>query len=297
MVHYNECPVCGSNNFTEFLRAKDYTVSGDTFELVRCANCSLAFTQNIPEEEEIGKFYQSEDYVSHSDTAKGLVNKVYHIVRRRTLVSKRKLLQSTTGKPKANLLDVGSGTGAFLNEMKLAGWAVSGVEADSGARSIAKKLYEIDTLGNDKLFGFPLQSFDAITLWHVLEHVYDLHGYLKQFHRLMSSDGKLIVAVPNYTCTDAEIYGSYWAAYDVPRHLYHFSPQSMETLMKANGFVITKILPMWYDSFYISMLSEKYKTGYTNLLSAFISGLRSNFNAFTDKSKCSSVIYIIEKAG
>jgi 2-polyprenyl-3-methyl-5-hydroxy-6-metoxy-1,4-benzoquinol methylase len=293
MIVYTSCPNCGDTNIFKVLSAKDYTVSGEEFEIWECKNCTQRFTQNVPEESEIGKYYRSENYISHSDTSKGLINNLYHKVRKRTLIQKRKLIQKATGKKGGNILDVGGGTGAFLNTMKIANWNCTGIEPDQTAREKALELYKIDLKEAEKLYLLPPQSFDAITLWHVLEHVHELHKYVEQLKDLLSREGKLFIAVPNYTSGDEKIYNEYWAAYDVPRHLYHFSPKAMKVLLKSHGLNIEKIKPMWYDSVYVSMLSEKNKTGHPHPVKAFINGMISNLKTFSDHSKCSSLIYII----
>ena len=292
MISYEACPGCGEKNIFKVFSAKDYTVSGEQFEICECRNCTLRFTQNIPGEEQIGKYYQSESYVSHSDTNEGLINKLYHKVRKRTLLQKRKLVENITGKNNGSLLDVGCGTGAFLNVMKNASWKVTGLEPDETARQKARELYGLNLETSEKFFGLPAESFDAITLWHVLEHVHDLHGYVDQLKKLLKPAGKLFIAVPNYTCYDEKIYKEFWAAYDVPRHLYHFSPVSMKKLLSRHDLKIDTIKPMWFDSFYVSMLSEKYKTGKSHALKAFITGSISNYKALSNKEKCSSVIYV-----
>lgn len=200
------------------------------------------------------------------------------------------------------MLDVGSGIGSFINEMKKHGWEATGLEPDADARQIAKDIYDLDLAEMSHFRQLPAGHFDAITLWHVLEHVHDLSNYIQQLKTLLHPKGKLFIAVPNYTATDSVVYKEYWAAYDVPRHLYHFSPRSMQTLMKKNGLTILQYKPMWYDSFYISLLSSKYKNtrrpdrqGKINWLAALCTGFRSNLNALADKKKCSSVIYVIGK--
>ncbi len=294
-IHYTNCPVCGSNAVKNVLLAKDHTVSGEEFAIWQCDDCSLRFTQDVPAETAIGRYYQSEDYISHSNTSKGLINRMYQIVRKRTLRSKRKLLQRQTGLENGNLLDVGSGSGAFVNEMKANGWSVTGLEPDAGARKLAKELNDVELEETRRLFQLPAGSFDAITLWHVLEHVHDLRSYLQQLKSLLKEKGILFIAVPNYTSTDAAVFKEHWAAYDVPRHLWHFSPAAMKKLVDDAGMKITKYKPMWFDSFYISMLSSKYKTGETNLIGACWTGLRSNIRAMGSVKECSSVIYIIKK--
>lgn len=295
MIVYKSCPNCGGTNISKVLSVKDYTVSDEEFEIWECKNCTQRFTQNIPEQQNIGKYYQSENYISHTDTSKGFINNLYHKVRKRTLVQKKKLIEKATGKHTGNILDVGAGTGAFLNTMKHANWNCTGIEPDKYAREKALELYGIHLQEANQIYSLPPESFDAVTLWHVLEHVHELHKYAEQLKNLLLPDGKLFIAVPNYTSGDEKIYGQFWAAYDVPRHLYHFSPKAMEILLNAHGLNVEKIQPMWYDSVYVSMLSEKYKTGDSHPLRAFINGMISNLEAVSDKTKCSSLIYIASR--
>ena len=179
--------------------------------------------------------------------------------------------------------------------MKQHGWQSTSLEPDKGARDIAKQLYGLDLKDENEFYQLPNNSFDAITLWHVLEHVHDLSQYVQRLKALLKEKGKLFIAVPNYTSLDAKIYKEYWAAYDVPRHLYHFSPKSMQVLMEKQGLKIVDHKPMWYDSFYISVFSNKYKSGRTKWITALWNGFHSNLKAIADAKKCSSVIYIIEK--
>jgi SAM-dependent methyltransferase len=294
-VHYINCPVCNSPNIHPALKVKDHTVSGEIFEIWECNDCKLRFTQDIPDESSITRYYQSEDYISHTETSKGLINRIYLSVRKRTLKKKRKQVSAITGLNKGKLLDLGSGTGAFVNEMVKNGWEAIGLEPSDEARKVARQAYDLELKTNDELFSLPANSFDAITLWHVLEHVHQLHVYIRQLKNLLKENGRLIIAVPNYTSLDAKIYDQDWAAYDPPRHLYHFSPGSMKILAEKNGMNILQYKPMWFDSFYISLLSSKYKTGKTNWIAAAWNGMRSNIKALGDKKKCSSIIYVIAK--
>jgi len=296
MVTYTSCPVCKSTQIQPQLSAKDYTVSGEIFSIVACNICTHLFTQNVAQQNEIGKYYASEKYISHSDTQIGLVNKLYHSIRKRTLQSKKKLIEGETQKSNGNILDIGCGTGAFLNMMKTEGWKITGLEPDENARVKAKTLYGIEPQPSINIFNLSINSYDAITMWHVLEHVHQLHEYIEQLKNMLTDKGKIFIAVPNYTSYDAQHYGQFWAAYDVPRHLYHFSPASMKKLVEQHGLTIKKIKPMWFDSFYVSMLSEKYQNGKANLIKAFIIGLISNIKALFNPDKCSSLIYIIEKS-
>ena len=295
MIHYTSCPVCNSNNIQEQLSAKDYTVSKNNFSIWHCNACTARFTQDVPGQDAIGAYYASENYISHSDTKKGIINSLYHLVRKRTLSAKRRLVINETGITKGTILDIGCGTGAFLNTMKEAGWNITGLEPDNVARTKAVELYNIQPQESGKLFELAPASFNAITMWHVLEHVHELHAYIKQIENLLAPGGKAFIAVPNYTSKDADNYAAHWAAYDVPRHLYHFSPQSMEILLSQHGLKLTAVKPMWFDSFYVSILSEQYKNGKGNIVKAVFNGFLSNLKAWGDTRKCSSVIYVISK--
>jgi 2-polyprenyl-3-methyl-5-hydroxy-6-metoxy-1,4-benzoquinol methylase len=297
-IHYNTCPACDSSNINAVLSARDYTVSQQDFEIWQCNNCTLRFTQDIPQQNDIGAYYQSENYISHSNTSKGLVNRLYHSVRERSLNNKRKLIQShlRAEGQSPRLLDVGCGIGAFIHHMRNHGWQVEGVEPSEVARQNAEKQFNLTVYPSEHFFDPSLGSYDVITMWHVLEHVHQLHEYLNRLKQLLREQGTLFIAVPNYTSYDAAAYGKTWAAYDVPRHLYHFSPESMRGLLKKHGLQLKAIKPMWFDSFYVSMLSEKYKTGKESVLKGGISGALSNTKALLNKERCSSLIYVIGKS-
>ncbi len=294
MIHYSHCPVCASPSIGPALDVRDYTVSHQEFSIWRCRQCTHQFTQDIPSQHEIGSYYQSTAYISHTDTKEGLVNRLYHSIRNITLKSKRRLLCKETRLTKGTMLDIGCGTGAFLHTMKNAGWVCKGLEPDELARKKAQERYHIDPMPSEELFRLKEKQFDAITMWHVLEHVHQLDDYMIRLKQILKENGVLFIAVPNYHSYDAAKYGVHWAAYDVPRHLYHFSPQSMQVLLQKHGFTLKKMLPMWFDSFYVSMLSEQYKNGKGNLINACVSGLISNCKAWANTKRCSSIIYVIK---
>ncbi|HEY4155191.1 MAG TPA: class I SAM-dependent methyltransferase [Puia sp.] len=290
-----QCPVCKSEQVCFALKAKDHTVSGEWFEIWECHHCLLRFTRNAPDAENIGRYYHSENYISHSNTRKGWLNSLYHRVRNHTLDSKYKLIRSVTGLNRGEHLDIGAGTGAFVQFMNGKGWRSQGIEPDEAARRVASSDHRTSLLPAEAFQTLPLSSFDAISLWHVLEHVHDLHPYLEQIKKLLKPSGAVFIAVPNYTSYDGMKYKENWAAYDVPRHLYHFSPTSMKYLLDAGGFKLMRMEPMWFDSFYISLLSEKYATGHASLPGGFLSGAVSNAKALLKKEHCSSLIYVAGK--
>jgi 2-polyprenyl-3-methyl-5-hydroxy-6-metoxy-1,4-benzoquinol methylase len=293
-VHYTNCPVCGSAAINPLLTVKDHSVSKEEFVIWQCSYCSLRFTQEAPNEASIGSYYQSSDYISHTNSSKGLINKLYQRVRNYTLHQKANLIIGNTVK-QGEILDLGAGIGAFLNTMKEKNWKIAGIEPDAGARQQAKDLFNIELKETNALDQLHENSFDAITLWHVLEHVHQLHSYIERLKTLLKPNGKIFIAVPNYESLDNSIYKLYWAAYDVPRHLYHFTPKAINVLMEKHGLKVISIKPMWFDSFYISLLSSKYKNGKTNWIGAGMNGLRSNIKALFNKNYCSSVIYVIKR--
>jgi 2-polyprenyl-3-methyl-5-hydroxy-6-metoxy-1,4-benzoquinol methylase len=247
--------------------------------------------------DEIGPYYKSDEYISHSDTKKGLVSKLYHWIRSYTLIKKLQLVMFHSVR-QGTILDFGCGTGAFLSTCKKNRWNVFGIEPDSDARRIAKETNDISSASSIHEFNskFPEERFDAITMWHVLEHIHDLETFFAFISQRLNPKGALIVAVPNCSSYDAKKYKEFWAAYDVPRHLYHFTPKDIERLFKKRGYKQIEIRPMIFDSFYVSMLSEKYQKGKISYLSAFFTGLRSNIKANKTGKEFSSQIYVFKKA-
>lgn len=294
-IHIEQCPICKNRRFESFLKCTDFYASKETFLLEKCTQCRFVFTQDFPSETENGKYYAVEDYVSHSNTNKGLVNKMYHLVRKIALRSKANLVGKVFTKEPGCLLDIGCGTGYFLNEMKQKHWVVTGIEKDGASRLFAKEKFDIDTQVGDYLYSIPAQKKDVITMWHVLEHIEPLSAALTQVNKILKDDGILIVALPNINSCDAQYYKQYWAAYDVPRHLWHFSPDNFKLLAANHGLEVVDIKPMHFDVFYISMLSEKYKNA---KLATLIGGLKGFVffckNVFHNQ-KSSSLIYILKK--
>ena len=297
MQEIANCLICGSAEKETFLVCKDHTVSHKEFEIKRCKSCGFKYTSPRPNDEELGNYYKAESYVSHSDTKKGLVNTLYHWVRSYTLIKKLQLVMRYTGLRTGKILDYGAGTGAFLDTCKKNKWDASGIEPDADARKVMAEKFSISTypsLTQANAEG-ALCDFDVITAWHVLEHVPDLKETVDALKNSLKQKGKLIVAVPNPTSHDAAVYKQDWAAYDVPRHLWHFAPADMERLMKEQGFKLIRILPMVFDSYYVSMLSRKYQTGRSGLLNACWTGLRSNIKAIKTGKEFSSQIYVFQK--
>lgn len=294
MIQIKECPVCRSKNFDAVFEVTDYVASGDSFSIVECGSCHVRLTRPVPGEKEIRSYYDSDDYISHSETTRGFINKLYAVVRRVMIIRKRKLTQSLGPGGSGRLLEIGCGAGAFLNEMHRSGWDVSGIEPDRRVRDTVIERYGLAVISPEEWFTQPQSSYGVIALWHVLEHLHNLDDYLRRIKTSLEDDGVLIVAVPNYYSYDAEYYQSRWAAYDAPRHLYHFTWESMTALLKRNGLTITAIKRLPLDAFYVSMLSEKYQEGFT--ARGLWIGLISCLRALVDVKRSSSIIYIARHA-
>jgi 2-polyprenyl-3-methyl-5-hydroxy-6-metoxy-1,4-benzoquinol methylase len=275
-----------------YITVKDYSVSGEDFQLIHNAEFDYLETTPKPSVEDLPGYYKSEDYISHTNSKRNIFEKVYHQVREISLKKKLKLIESFQPKDKT-LLDIGCGTGAFLKVAKDNGWTVYGVEPDQDARAIANSITGNTIYNTNQLSKFEDHTFDVITLWHVLEHLPNLKEQVSLFKRLLKPEGTLVIAVPNYKSYDASYYKNFWAAYDVPRHLWHFSQTAIKRLFQKENMKVVKTLPMIFDAFYVSLLSEKYKNKRMNPFNAFLVGLRSNVKA-KRSGEYSSLIYVIK---
>ena len=363
------CPVCGSAHIERAMTCIDHYASSEAFYLCRCQDCSFLFTQDFPVEAEIGRYYETPDYISHSDTKKGLMNRVYHWVRSYMLGRKARLVVREAHRKEGRLLDIGTGTGYFADAMQKRGWQVEAVERNAQARVFAKEHFNLDIKPDTALQDFAPGSFDVITLWHVMEHLehlnetwdtlnklltekgvliiavpncssYDAKKYgahwakehfnldikpdtaLQDFapgsfdvitlwhvmehlehlnetwdtlNKLLTEKGVLIIAVPNCSSYDAKKYGAHWAAYDVPRHLWHFTPGTIQKLGAKHEFILAARYPMPFDAFYVSMLSEKYMGRSLSFFRGMLSGTLAWFSALGSKERSSSMIYVFRK--
>jgi 2-polyprenyl-3-methyl-5-hydroxy-6-metoxy-1,4-benzoquinol methylase len=294
MENLSRCAVCGSDSFEDFIQCTDHFVTGEKFTISGCLQCGFHFTNPRPLLKDSGTYYESEKYISHSKTSRGLTNTLFHQARKLTIRSKRKLVRKYSSA--GSVLDYGCGTGEFLAEMKNIGFSCTGIEPNSTARESAVASYGLKVLDEGGIENIESGSLGCITLWHVLEHVYPLRQRVDEFYNKLENGGTLIVALPNMLSYDAKKYKEFWAAYDVPRHIHHFTPSTVQQLMKNAGFDHIKTLPMCFDAFYISLLSEKYRHGHEKYINAFFTGLRSNITAFFGKGNYSSLIYIFKKA-
>ena len=287
-----KCPVCNHSVFSNYIICKDYLVSGESFAITKCDYCGFLFTNPRPDTNNLEKYYQSEEYISHSNTSNNLTNILYKKIRVYTTKQKVGLINKL-GTPHS-ILDIGCGTGNFLYACQKNHWQTFGIEPSKIARLQSEKL--LNTTIYKSLDDFKnADKLGVVSLWHVLEHVANLNDTLDFIKNILDKKGKIVIAVPNHESLDAFIYQEFWAAYDLPRHLYHFSKKDMKLLLTKHGFKIKEILPMKLDAFYVSMLSEKYKYGKTNYFRAFKNGLLSNRFAKKHQDNYSSLIYIAGK--
>lgn len=285
------CPICGAHNFEPFLSGKDYFLTGEKFEIVKCCKCGFRFTNPRPEAQNLGKYYESSEYISHSDKRKGIFASVYQLVRKYTLGRKLSIISKI--QEKGEILDIGCATGQFLNLMAENGWKTTGIEPDEKTRARAISEYGLQVFPEEKLNTYLTPIFDVITMWHVLEHVSDLIGRMEQIKKILKPQGSLIIAVPNCEAYDAKKYSEFWAGYDLPRHLYHFTKTDIKLLGEKYGFTIVNIFPMKFDAFYVCLLSEKYKSGKMRWVPALWNGFWSNVKS-GEKNGHSSLIYIMK---
>ena len=285
---FSACPVCGSQKLKPYLKVKDFLVSKEEFQLLKCECCSHVFTSPLPQEENIGRYYASENYISHHDKSQNLRDRVYKIVRNINLKNKAKIVQNFV--PRGTLLDIGCGTGYFPAYMQSHNWEVSGIEPDSTARSLSTNKGIATYSSMEEV---PTKEYDVITLWHVLEHLYDLDKSFEFFQSHLKTAGYLIIAVPNHMSLDAIKYKELWAAYDVPRHVHHFSRESIRKIAQKFNYNLVETFPMKFDSYYVSMLSESHRNN--SQVNGIYTGLSSNLKA-KKTGNYSSLIYVFHKS-
>ncbi|MGL4347574.1 MAG: class I SAM-dependent methyltransferase [Chitinophagaceae bacterium] len=294
---YATCVLCNSVNIKYKDTFKDEFLSKENFELWQCGDCGFEFTQGIPSIANMDKYYESKEYVSHSNTQKGIIYKLYNIVRSQMLNTKKNWIKKYASKDSKTLLDIGCGTGHFIKIMQLSNFHVVGVEpnkiAITVARSFIKTQWVYSTLEEVNNLH---TTFDVITLFHVLEHLHDLQNSFQQINHLLKEDGLLTIAVPNRNSFDATHYKMAWAAYDMPRHLWHFSYENIKQLASQYGMKIVAYKPMVFDAFYVSLLSEKQycKSKFYFLKGVWWGGC-SVVGSFFNRKKSSSIVYFIKR--
>ena len=285
----NKCPWCGSNKAQINLWLKDEFLTKKDFHICECLNCGLLYTMPRPSKEKIGAYYKSDEYYSHQENKKGFVPRLYEAIKKINL--KHKFRLASRDLPVGKLLDIGCGVGDFLHVAENKGWQCTGVEPSEEAREIARQRIKGDLLYSEDLEQLSDQSFDLITMWHVLEHVDDLKWQVAQLQRLIKPNGRIVIAVPNYRSYDGRFYNAYWAAYDVPRHLNHFNKTVLTKIFKTSGLSLVCMDKLVWDAYYISFMSEQYKHHFMPLVRGVFRGLVSNAKA-RRSGEWSSLVYV-----
>lgn len=289
------CPICASHRLNIKHELKDHFLSKEKFTIQKCSDCGFEFTNPRPSKSAIEPYYQSENYISHSNKSQGLFARLYQFARYFNLASKYAIIKKHSKGGKA--LDIGSGTGHFLHFLESKKWIVQGIEPNKEAAELSRSKFGLKVGAEEQLADLKKHEFDLITMWHVLEHVHDLNTRFKEVAALIKPQGTLVLALPNPESYDAYYYDKYWAAYDVPRHLYHFTKKDVQNLSNKHNFIVEKVYPMKLDAFYVALLSEKYRASNAIYLRALWLGMRSNFKSNRKKPNTSSLIYILRPKG
>ena len=285
----DRCPACGSPDIGSYTTITDHYYSKENFDIAACKGCGLRFTQNRPAPEEIGRYYDSENYASHDSGKKASVFlKVYQMARDYMLGLKFNLVRQFKPEWK-QVLDYGTGEGFFTEYLLKKGKDASGIEPSAVAREnfksrTGKTLFEdIDALPADK-------TFQVITLWHVLEHIHTLRETMEKLTERLEQKGIIVIAIPNQKAKDLEAFGPHWAAWDVPRHLYHWDTDSLSAFMKSLGLVRIHTGQLPLDPFYIGMISARYAG--KGAVSGILTGLKSYFHGKSNPAEGSTLLTI-----
>ena len=292
MMMSKKCPWCNSEKAHKHLELKDYFLTQEAFEIWVCEDCGLLYTSPRPVPEKIGEYYKSEAYYSHQENKIGLIPRIYESVKKVNL--KHKVNLAIGELEKGKLLDIGCGVGDFLQQIESKGWQCTGIEPSEDAAKIAKNRIQATIYKPEEIGNLQDETYDVITMWHVLEHVDDLRTEVEHLFRLLKKGGRLVIALPNYKSYDATYYQDKWAAYDVPRHLNHFDKQTIVNIFNTKGLKIKNIEKLPWDAYYISFMSEKYKQNGLPLVRGLIRGLISNSKA-RKSGEWSSLVYVFEK--
>jgi 2-polyprenyl-3-methyl-5-hydroxy-6-metoxy-1,4-benzoquinol methylase len=293
------CAVCGeTQSSTYYEQVHNRLNLGEMFTIATCNKCGFKYLNPRPTIDSISQYYDVEEYHPHKISEESIIDKIYLKVRDINIKTKKKLLNKLSPNNKT-LLDVGCGTGEFIEAMQINGWTVAGMETAKEARDTAQKsdINIYDDLSKIK------NQFNTITMWHVLEHIHDIPHLMNNLKRLLTDDGFLVIAVPNIDSIDARFYKKNWIALDTPRHLYHFTPKDIVSLMNKFNFEVIQIrnnlyFDVWYNALLSAQHQSKVENRNTTILDLFLAaviGKLSFLNGLINPLKASSPIYIVKK--
>ncbi len=292
---FKPCPLCGASGQIPYAGCTDYTVSKEHYTLMRCPSCGMVYTLDPPSQDKMAQYDKLGLKLKLGDSPSGLIGKLYYRVRSYMLGRKAHIVESQSYRTAGTLLNYGAKTGFFSHRMERRGWKVISVEKYHEERQFSLEMFHHRMIDLNEMDKLRPGTFDVITLWHVFEHNPHPDKLLDRFYDLLRPGGILVMACPNICSTDAMHYGPYWAAYDVPRHLWHFSPTSLCNLVHKHGFTLMHHESMPFDSFYISILSEKQMRHKLAFIRGFLYGLHSWLVSLSKRGKSSSLVYVFRK--
>lgn len=289
------CPLCGASGQIPYAQCKDFTISNESFYLLKCPSCNIVYTLDPPSESDTKRYDKLDLKLRLGDSPRGLTGRLYYHIRNLMLIRKAHIVEKQAYRTSGSLLNYGAKTGYFSSRMERRGWEVTSVEKYLEERLFSLEMFHHRMIDLSEMESLHSETFDVITLWHVFEHSYHPGELLDRFHELLRPGGILIMSCPNINSIDAKYYGPYWAAYDVPRHLWHFEPGSICNLALKHGFTLMHRERLPFDSFYISILSEQH-LGHKQ---AFIRGMMKGFHSWLLSSSrrdlSSSLVYVFRK--
>ena len=292
---FKPCPLCGASGQIPYANCTDFTVSKESYTLLRCPECGVVYTLDPPSEDEMTRYDKLNLKLKLGDKPKGLTQKLYYRVRAYMLGWKARMVEKLAYRTRGSLLNYGAKTGFFSHKMERRGWKVTSVERYHEERLFSLEMFHHRMIDVPEMDSLHAGTFDVITMWHVFEHTHHPNELLSRFYELLRPGGILVMACPNIRSTDAMHYGPYWAAYDVPRHLWHFDPNSINILAHRHGFTLMHHEKMPFDSFYISVLSEKHMRHKLAFIRGILYGLHSWRISLTRRSRSSSIVYVFRK--
>ena len=263
---------------------KDYLVTGESFKVYLDQNNIIGKTHPIPQKEEMDKYYESEEYYPHSLNKKSLLAFLYTITRKHMHLKRLTWIRGYI-KKNTSILDYGCGSGDFVKYLRSKSIDAYGYEPNYN-------FCEHDFLTNQE--GWKNKKYEVIVLWHVLEHIHNPFDLIQSLKKRLNKKGKILIAIPNFKSFDSKYYGKYWAGYDTPRHLWHFSRKGLGLMAKENNFKVLKVKSLHLDSIYVSCLSEKYKRSPFPLLIGIVIGCISILKSFFTKES-SSFLFVLKK--
>jgi len=239
-----ECPLCGGQEFLPLLRARDYHYGNpDEYQQSQCKECELAFLDPMYDEEELAAFYPKSYYAfadrfSVPSPTLSWKEKVWRFAGRREHPTKDPHFERP-----GKLLDIGCGSGWFIDQMRDQGWDVTGVEPNAAAANFGKTERGLNIIPGSLLdANFPSNFFDYVRMNHSLEHMGNPNEVLEEAHRILSDSGKLMIGVPNRDSLNARVFGQYWHHLALPVHTFTYSSRTLSRMLRKHAFEVKQVV-------------------------------------------------------